>query len=118
MKTNKQHVFLIVLYLLSLQDQFAHADQVLGDFGETLFAFVSDESWPVDQILVDLFQSFLIVLTELHLQTCISGLSLSTKLAAGDTLGLYFCIYINKFTLWPTFSHNLAGNAALSITFM
>lgn len=52
---------------LSLQDQFAHADQVLGDLGESLFTFVSDESRPVDQILVDLFQSFLVVLTELHL---------------------------------------------------
>lgn len=62
-------MFSILLYLLSLQDQFAHADQVLGDFGETLFAFVSDESWPVDQILVNLFQSFLVVLTELHLPT-------------------------------------------------
>lgn len=57
------------LYLLSLEDQFAHADQVLGDFGKTLFAFVSDESRPVDQILVDLFQSFLVVLAELHLRT-------------------------------------------------
>ena len=55
--------------LLSLEDQFAHADQVLSDFGETLFAFVSDESRPVDQILIDLFQSFLVVLTELHLHT-------------------------------------------------
>lgn len=99
MKTNKQHVFLILLYLLSLQHQFAHADQVLGDFGETLFAFVSDESWPVDQILVDLFQSFLVVLTELHLQTHASGLRLNRKLAASDAFGLYFCIYINKFTL-------------------
>lgn len=109
---------MIVLFLLSLQDQFAHADQVLGDFGETLFAFVSDESWPVDQILVNLFQSFLVVLTEFHLQTHTSGLSLKRKLAASAAPGLYFCIYINKFTLSPTFSHNLAGNAALSITFM
>lgn len=37
-----------VVYLLSLEDQFPHADQVLGDLGETLFAFVSNESRPVD----------------------------------------------------------------------
>ncbi len=58
------------LYLLSLEDELAHADQVLSDFGETLFAFVSDESRPVDQILIDLFQSFLVVLAELHLHAC------------------------------------------------
>lgn len=60
-------------YSLPLQDQFAHADQVLGDFGEALFTLVSDESGPVNQILIDLFQSFLIVLTELHLETNTHG---------------------------------------------
>lgn len=52
---------------LSLENQFAHADQVLSDFGETLFAFVTEESRPVDQALVDLLQSLLVVPTELHL---------------------------------------------------
>lgn len=51
-----------------LQNQFAHADQVLGDLGEALLAFVSQEAGPVNQVLVDLLQSFLVVLTEFHLQ--------------------------------------------------
>lgn len=55
-------------YLLPLEDQLAHADQVLSDFGESLFTLVSDEARPVNQVLVDLFQSFLVVFTELHLR--------------------------------------------------
>ena len=52
----------------SLEDQLPHPDQVLGDLGEALLTLVSQEPRPVDQVLVDLLQSFLIVLTELHLQ--------------------------------------------------
>lgn len=42
------HTAVQLEYSLPLEDQFAHADQVLGDFCESLLAFVSDESGPVD----------------------------------------------------------------------
>lgn len=61
------HCSILTQYLLSLEDQLAHADQVLSDFGESLFTLVSDEPRPVNQVLIDLFQSFLVVFTELHL---------------------------------------------------
>jgi len=57
-----------VRYVLSLQCELAHADQVLGDLSEALFTFMSEESRPVDQVLVDLLQSLLIVLAQLHLE--------------------------------------------------
>jgi hypothetical protein len=44
--------------LLSSQTQATHFDEVLGDFGYTLLAFVSHEVWPVDEFLVDLEISF------------------------------------------------------------
>lgn len=52
---------------LSLQRELADADEVLCDFGETLFALVPDITWPVDEVLVNLLQGFLVVLIQLHL---------------------------------------------------
>lgn len=53
--------------LLSFECELADADEVLCDLGEPLFTFVSYETRPVDQVLIDLLQRLLIVLTELHL---------------------------------------------------
>jgi len=43
--------------LLCGQTQATHLDQVLGDFGYTLLAFMSHEVWPVDEFLVNLLVS-------------------------------------------------------------
>lgn len=51
-------------HLLSLECQLPNADQILCDFGEALLAFVPDEAWPVDEVLIYLLQSFLIVLAQ------------------------------------------------------
>lgn len=32
----------------------AHFDEVLGDFGDSLLAFVDSEIWPMDEFVVDL----------------------------------------------------------------
>lgn len=55
-------------YLLPLESEFADADQVLCNLGKSLLALMSDESWPVDEVLVYLFQSLLIVLAQSYLQ--------------------------------------------------
>lgn len=56
------------MYSPSLQCELADADEVLCDFGETLLALVPDVTRPVDEVLVDLLQSLLIVLIQLHLR--------------------------------------------------
>lgn len=52
---------------LSLQRELADTDEVLCDFGETLFALVPDVARPVDEVCIDLLQGLLIVLIQLHL---------------------------------------------------
>lgn len=49
---------------LSPQSQLPHADQVLRDLQQALLALLLDKPWPVDQIFIDLSQSFLQTLGE------------------------------------------------------
>lgn len=52
---------------MSPKHQLAHANQVLGNLGETLLALVLDEAWPELEIPVDLDEGFLVVLGETYL---------------------------------------------------
>lgn len=59
---SQTNVITLSCHLLSLQRQLPDADEVLRDLSKSLLAFVSDEPRPVDEVLVYLFQCFLIVL--------------------------------------------------------
>jgi len=43
-------------FLVALEHQLAHANQILEDLRESLLALVSQKPRPVDQLLVDLLQ--------------------------------------------------------------
>lgn len=53
---------------LSFQCELADSNEILGDLGQSLFTLVTDEPWPVDKVLVDLFQSLCIVSVKFHLR--------------------------------------------------
>lgn len=81
------------VYLLPLKCEFADTDEVLGDFGVALLALVSNIPRPVDEILIDLLQRFLIVLTQFylsrtHTHTFNRTLPLTSFFAYPDLLGI------------------------------
>jgi hypothetical protein len=39
-----------------LEGEFAHANEVLRDLGQSLLVFVHQELWPASQVLIDLLQ--------------------------------------------------------------
>jgi hypothetical protein len=63
---------------LSGKTQSTHLDQILGDLGYTLFTFVGNEIGPVNELFVNLLESFGVVVGKLdsfpHVGRCVCSL--------------------------------------------